>query len=184
MGFVVDLWLPILIATVVLWLMSFLFWAVVPHHFGDRKQVADEDALMEYIRQANIAPGNYFFPYAATSKTQNSKEYAEKYTNGPRGTLNVYAMPNMGRNMGLTILYFFVTIFTIAYIVHLVCPLGTESMRVFRIAGTIGVLNYASTGILNRIWFTERMWTTILDGIAYGLVLGAIFAFMWPAAVA
>lgn len=91
-------------------------------------------------------------------------------------------MPNMGKNMALTILYFFVTVFTIAYIAHIACPPGSEFILVFRIAGTISVLTYASSGVLNRIWFTERMWTNIVDGIVYGLVLGLIFAALWPGA--
>lgn len=183
MEFVADLWLAIIIATIALWFLSFLAWAVLPHHFGDRKKLADEDGFMAYVRDAKIPPGNYMFPYADSPKAQNSKEFAEKYTEGPRGTLNVYSMPNMGKNMLLTILYFFITVFTIAYIVHVACPPGTpgtDFMKVFRIAGTIGILNYASSGVLNRIWFTERMWTEILDGIVYGLVLGLIFAAMWP----
>ena len=180
MAFVSDLWLVILVATIALWFLSFLAWAILPHHFGDKKRLGKEDAVMDLVRQSNIPPGNYMFPYAATSKEQGDKEYMENYMGGPRGTLNIYAVPNMGKNMLNTILYFFVTVFTIAYIVHVACPPGAEFMKVFRFAGTIGVLNYASSGVLNRIWFTERMWTNIVDGIVYGLALGLIFASMWP----
>ncbi len=182
MAFVADLWLPILIATVVLWFMSFICWAILPHHFGDRKKLEDEEGFMDFVRQANIQPGNYMIPFSASSKEQSSKEFVEKYTAGPRGTLNVYAMPNMGKNMLLTIVYFFVTIFTIAYVTHFACEPGRDFMTVFRVSGTIGVLCYASSGSLNRIWFTERMWTEWVDGIAYGVALGLIFAAMWPGA--
>ena len=182
MTFVSDLWLAIIVATIVLWFLSFLAWAILPHHFGDRKRVGDEDGLMEFIRQSGIQPGNYMFPHAESSQAQRSKEYADKYMAGPRGTLNIYAVPNMGKNMLLTIVYFFVTVFIAAYIVHIACPLGTDFMRVFRVAGAIGVLTYATSGALNRIWFTERMWTEIVDGIVYGLALGLIFASLWPSA--
>ena len=182
MAFVADLWLAIVVATIVLWFLSFLAWAMLPHHFGDRKKLGSEDAFMDFVRKNNVAPGNYLFPYAASSKEQGDKEYMEKYMGGPRGTLNVYAVPNMGKNMAFTILYFFVTVFTIAYIVHVACPPGSDFMKVFRFAGTIGILNYASSGALNRIWFVERMWTQIADGVVYGLTLGLIFAAMWPGA--
>jgi hypothetical protein len=182
MEFVGDLWMAILVATVVLWFLSFFAWALLPHHFGDRKKVANEDELMNFVRDAGIPAGNYMFPYAASGKEQGQKEYMARYTNGPRGTLNVYEMPNMASNMIRTIIYFLVTVFTIAYITSVACPPGTEAMTVFRIAGTIGVLVYASSGTLNRIWFTERMWTQWLDGVVYGLALGAIYALMWPAA--
>ena len=185
MEFLFDLWLPILVGTFVLWILSFVAWAVLPHHFGDRSKIDNEEGLMEYIRE--VPPGNYFFPYCGSSKEQTDKAYMERYTAGPRGTLNIYNMPNMPSNMIRTILYFFVTIFTIAYITHVACPPGdaaTTFMKVFRVAGTIAVLNYASSGVLSRIWFTERMWTNIVDGIVYGITLGLIFAFFWPAGTA
>ena len=182
MEFVTDLWLPILIGTVVLWFLSFLAWAILPHHFGDRTRIANEDGLMDYLKE--VPPGNYFFPYCGSSKEQSDKAYMDRYTTGPRGTLNIYTMPNMASNMLRTILYFFITVFTVAYISHVACPPGdaaTTFMKVFRIVGTIAVLTYGSSGALNRIWFTERMWTHILDGVVYGIVLGLIFAAMWPA---
>ena len=162
MAFVGDLWLAMVIGTILLWLLSFVAWAILPHHFGDNKKVEDEDGLRQYLEQANVQPGNYFFPYCGSAKEQSDKGYVEKYTAGPRGTLNVYEMPNMASNMFRTILYFFVTIFTIAYISYMACPpadAGTTFMHVFRVVGTIGVLTYATSGVLNRIWFTERMWT-------------------------
>ena len=183
MEFAIQLWLPILVGTVVLWFLSFLAWTILPHHFGDKARLPNEDAMMQFLRDANVPPGNYFFPYCGAAKEQSDPAYMERYTEGPRGTLNVYAMPNMGSNMFRTILYFFVTIFTIAYISFMACPpadANTTFMSVFRVVGTIGVLTYGTSGVLNRIWFTERMWTHIVDGVCYGLVLGIIFAAMWP----
>lgn len=183
MAFFADLWLPILLSTFGLWILSFVAWVILPHHYADKAKVGDEEGLMNYIKQAGIGPGNYFFPYCASAKEQGDKAYVERYSNGPRGTLNVYAVPNMGANMLKTILYFFVTVATIGYITHVACPPGdaaTDFMKVFRVAGTIAVLTYGSSGLLNRVWFTERMWTHIVDGIVYGLVAGLIFAAMWP----
>jgi len=125
MEFLVTLWLPILVGTIVLFFLSFLFWAVLPHHFGDH---------------------------------------------------------DMAVNMSKTILYFAVTVSTIAYITHVACPPGSEGvdfMRVFRMSGTIGILTYATSNVLHRVWFKKRVWTEIVDGIVYGLVLGLIFASFW-----
>ena len=179
MEFVADLWVPILVATVVLWFLSFVCWALLPHHFGDHQKVANEDEFMDLLKRSDIAPGNYMFPYAGSSKVQGDKEFVQRYVEGPRGVLNVYRVPNMAVNMIQTILYFLVTVFTIAYITSVACPAGTEFIKVFRIAGTIGVLTYASSGFLNRIWFKARHWTHVLDGLVYGLVVGLIFGTMW-----
>jgi len=182
MEFLIDLWLPILIATIVLFFLSFFFWALLPHHFGDHKKLPDEDAFMDFLRSQNVPPGNYIYPCAQKASEQHSKENVEKYTTGPRGLLDVYEMPNMAVNLSKTILYFLVTVSTIAYITHVACPPASENldfMRVFRISGTIAILTYATSNILHRVWFKKRVWTEIVDGIIYGLVLGLIFASFW-----
>ena len=122
------------------------------------------------------------YPYAETKADQGKTEFTEKYTAGPRGTLQVFEMPNMGVNMGKTVVFFLITSAVIAYITFVACPPASESqfMKVFRIAGTIGVLVHASSGMLNGIWFKRKMFTDFVDGIVYGLVLGLIFAFFWP----
>ena len=182
MEFFVDLWLPILIGTVVLFFLSFLFWAILPHHFGDHKKLPNEDAVMDFLRSQNIPPGNYIYPCPEKASEQHSKENVEKYATGPRGLLDIYEMPNMAVNMSKTIFYFFVTVSTIGYITHVACPPeseGLDFMRVFRIAGTISILTYATSNVLHRVWFKKRIWTEIIDGIVYGLVLGLIFAAFW-----
>lgn len=181
MEFLVDFWLPILVATVVLWFMSFFFWALLPHHFGDFAKAANEDELVAFLKTANLPAGNYKYPYAGSAKEQNDKDYVEKFMNGPQGVLSVYNTPNMGANMVKTIFYFLVTVGTIGYITHVACPPGDEAttfMKLFRIAGTIGVLTFASSGAMHRIWFTARHWTHVVDGVAYGLVCGLIFGFL------
>ena len=91
-------------------------------------------------------------------------------------------MPSMPVNMVYTVVFFLVTSLVIGYITYVACPPGTEFMKVFRIAGTIGILTHASSGILNGIWFKRRLITDIIDGIVFGLILGLIFAFLWPGA--
>ena len=51
----------------------------------------------------------------------------------------------------------------------------------FRLTGTVAMLGYAVTYIPNSIW-KSLAWTTtakfILDGVIYGLVTGAVFAWL------
>ena len=53
-------------------------------------------------------------------------------------------------------------------------------MTVFRFVGTAGILTYGTANILNGIWFGRKMVADIVDGIAYGLITGLIFAALWP----
>lgn len=185
MEFLIDLWLPILLNGIILFFASFLAWVVLPHHFGDKKALPNEDSVMEFIRGQNLPAGNYMFPYAESKAVQGSKEYVEKYTNGPRGLVDIYDMPSMPVNMIKTVVFFLVTSAVIGYITHVACPPGGEGvdfMKVFRVAGTIGILTHASSGVLNGIWFRKRLITDIIDGIVFGLILGLIFALLWPTA--
>ena len=182
MEFLTVLWLPIIVATVVLWILSFVAWVVMFLHFPDFKKLDAEDEIMDLVSEKNVPAGNYMFPHAGSKAEQGKKEYQDRYMAGPRGTLNVYDVPNMGLNMVLTIVYFLVTAITIAYITEVACPAGDAEntfMKVFRIAGTIGVLTYASSPVLHRIWFKARMITDMIDGVAYGLAIGLIYALLW-----
>ena len=180
--FLLDLWLPILLCGIALFIASFVSWVILPHHFGDYKKLDDEDGMMEKVRSMNLPAGNYMFPQAESKQAMSSPEYAEKYKQGPRGTLNVYDMPNMGVNLGKTLLFFLLTSAVIGYVTQQACPNGSEFMKVFRVAGTIGILVHASSGMLNGIWFRTRLIMQFVDGIVYGLILGLIFAALWPAA--
>lgn len=187
MEFLLALWMPILVGTVVLFFCSFLAWAVLPHHKTDHKSLPDEDAFMQFVREQNLKAGNYFFPRPANSAEEKSKEYIDKYSKGPRGVIDIYDMPNMPMNMVKTILFYFLTVLTIGYISFVACPPSAETtdfMKVFRIAGTIAVLTYASTGICNKIWFKRAIFTEFLDGVVFGVLTGLIYAALWPYAAA
>ena len=187
MEFLTELWLPILLSAVALHFASFLAWVILPHHFSDKKKLEQEDKVMDLVRELNIPPGNYMFPYCHTKQEQGSKEFQEKYEAGPTGLLDVYPKINMGANLAWTFVYFLVTATVIGYITYVACAPSsneTDFMKVFRFAGTVGILTYATSGILNRIWFKARMITDVIDGIVFGLILGLIFAALYPYAAA
>jgi hypothetical protein len=187
MEFLTDLWLPILLSALALHISSFIAWVVLPHHFSDKMKIDGEDKVMRLVKELDLAPGNYMFPYGSTKAEQATPEFQAKYNQGPVGCLDVYPKLNMGANLGYTLLYFLATAIVIGYITHVACPPrtdGTDFMKVFRFAGTVGVLTYSSSGILNRIWFKARMITDFVDGIVFGLILGLIFAVLYPYAVA
>ncbi len=183
MTFLTDLGLAILLISVVLFFASFIAWTVLPHHFGDWQKLERESELMDALQRWKLPAGNYMFPQAASKKEMNTPQHQQRYQRGPRGILTVWEMPNMAANLGLTFLFFFVTTAVIGYVTHVACPpgaSGVDFMTVFRIAGTIGILTHASSGVLNSIWFKRRVGMDVLDGIVYGLLIGLIFAALWP----
>lgn len=184
MEFLTALWLPILLNAVALFFASFVAWTVLPHHFSDWKKLDKEEEVMDAAKRMKIPPGNYMFPQASSKAEQAKPEYQELYKRGPRGVITIFEYPNMKHNLIKTFVFFLVTSTVIGYITHFACPpgaSGVDFMRVFRIAGTIGILTHASSGWLNSIWFKRRVITDTVDGIAYGIIIGLIFAMLWPA---
>ena len=54
-----DLWLPILVASVVVFFASWIAWMLLPHHRADWKGMDNEDGFLESLRSLGIAPGSY-----------------------------------------------------------------------------------------------------------------------------
>jgi hypothetical protein len=179
-----SLWLPVLVSGVALFFASFVAWMILPHHKAEWKGLPSEDAVIGALRSAAVPPGQYHFPYAKSPADMKAEEFQSKVKVGPRGTMTLWAAPpNMGANMVCTVLFFLVANFVIAYLAGMVIQAGADRWFVFRFAGTAGILTYGTANILNGIWFGRKMVADIVDGIAYGLITGAIFAWMWPAAV-
>jgi hypothetical protein len=176
-----SLWLPIILSGVALFFASFAAWMILPHHKSEWKGLPDEASLTGTLRTMNVAPGQYMFPHCAPEQMK-SEEFKRRAEAGPHGTLTIWSgRPNMGVNMLCTVLFFLIANFVIAYLAAMVLPPGEEFMRVFRFVGTAGVLTYGTANILNGIWFGRKMVADIVDGVAYGLITGLIFALLWPA---
>jgi hypothetical protein len=179
-----SLWLPILASGIALFFASWAAWMVLPHHKGEWIGLPNEDAVRRELSSDKLPAGQYCFPYCASPKDMQSETHKAKMQAGPRGTLTLWkAPPNMGLNMLCTVAFFLTASAVIAYLAGMVLPPGEDRMKVFRFVGTAGVLTYGTANILNGIWFGRKMVADIVDGIAYGLITGAIFAALWPAAI-
>jgi hypothetical protein len=178
-----SLSLPIVVSGVALFFASWLAWMVLPHHKKEWTGLANEDTVTNVIRTAGVAPGQYVFPYADCSADMGSAEHKAKMQAGPNGSLIIWPGPcNMGVNLLSTIIFFLVVSFAIAYLAAMVIAPGADRWFIFRFVGTAGIITYGSANILNGIWFGRKMIGDIMDGVAYGLISGAIFAWLWPAA--
>ena len=113
---VLSLWLPIILSGVALFFASFLSWMVVKLHEKDWRKMEHEDKVMDAVREAGVPEGNYMFPGANTMSEMNEPEYVAKYNAGPRGIVTVLPPANMGKNLALTMLFFFVCNATFAYL--------------------------------------------------------------------
>jgi hypothetical protein len=177
-----SLWLPILVSGIALFFASWAAWMLLPHHKSEWQGLPNEDAVLDVLRSTNVPPGQYMFPYSCKPEDWQSEEFKLRREKGPTGTLTTWAKPpNMGVNMLCTLLFFIIANFVIGYLAGIALDPGEAFMKVFRFVGTAGILTYGTANILNGIWFGRKMVADIIDGVAYGLITGLIFAALWPA---
>ena len=102
-----DLWLPILVSAVFVFIASSLLHMVIPIHKGDYKKLPGEADLLAAMRGQNVQPGSYMFPCAGSMKEMGTPEHMEKMNQGPVGYMTV--IPNgpyaMGKSLGVWFAY-------------------------------------------------------------------------------
>ena len=187
MAFLTELWLPIVLAAVFVFVASSIFHMVLPFHRSDYKKMNNEDAVLESLRTNNVAPGMYMFPCAESYKDFQTPEMQEKWKKGPVGILNVMTPAgfNMGRNLGLWFLYLLLVSVFVAYVARLSLADGAEYLEVFQVTGAVAMLGYCIGIINDSIWKGQRWGTTLkfmFDGAVYALLTAGTFSWLWPEA--
>ncbi len=185
MEILADLWLPILLSSVFVFIVSSIFHTVIPLHKGDHKKIPGEEQVLAEMRAQGVQPGAYVFPCSGTMKDMGSLEMLEKYQRGPVGYMTVVpsTAPRRGRFFVLWFLYTVIIGVFVAYIAALSLSRGAEYRVVFRVTGTVAVLAYAVTSLPDSIWKGQSWGTTlkfIFDGVVYGLVTAGTFGWLWP----
>lgn len=174
------LWLPIVLATVAIFIYSSMAWMMLPHHRPDYAKLEKEDEVMDFVRGLDLADGNYMFPCASSPEDMKSEEMQKKWNDGPRGTLSVMPNHSMGANIGKTFLVWAVSVFSIAYLATMGVTDQATPMLVFRFFATAGLLVYFVALVPGSIWYHSRIQGHLIDAIVHALVLGGLFAWLWP----
>ncbi len=182
-----PLWLPILLSAGAVWIVSMIVGMAMPHHKQDWIALPNppgEDGVMDYLRKNGIKPGNYAFPDSHKPGAMKSEKVQKALEAGPVGHLSVWQTPlTMGGKLVATFIVYLVVSTLIAYLTRVALPGPAEFAKVFQIAATAGILAYCFSFIPNAVWFGAYKRTIIasfIDGIVYGLITGAIFAWRWP----
>ena len=184
MDFLLALWLPILLSAASVWIVSMIVWMALPHHKRDFIGLPDEDGFMEYIRTNEIKAGNYAFPDCHAPGAMKSEKVQKAWEHGPVGHLSVWPTPlTMVGKLVATFIVYLVVSTLIAYLTRIALPGPASFARVFHVAATAGVLAYCFSSIPNAIWwgsYGRTIVANVIDGIVYGAITGAIFAWRWP----
>jgi|CXWL01.1.fsa_nt_gi hypothetical protein len=180
MQFLTELWMPIVVSSVLVFFASFLTHMVLPHHKSEFVKLPNEDAVLDSVK--SVTPGGYMFPCPGDMKEMNTPEFCEKMKNNPNGVLVVWpGSVNMGRNLGLTFLYYMVVGIFVAYLGHHAIGDTTEYLFRFRLCGTVAFAAHALGWVPFLIWFrVGKFWPNFFDSLAYSLLTAGTFAWLWP----
>jgi len=180
-----QLWLPILVGTVLAWIASMLVHMLFKYHNSDYQRIGNEDEVMDAIRKGSPGLGLHSMPYCVDMSEMKDKAMQEKFARGPVAFLTIFpsGMPNMGKLVAQQIGYFLLGCVLIAYCATLALNSGADYMSVFRFVASVGFLTFGWGTIPFAIWFGHQWSMTfryLLDALIYGAVVAGAFAWLWP----
>lgn len=179
------LWLPILIAAVLVFLASSVIHMLLPWHKSDYPRLANEDAVMDALRPHAIPPGDYFMPRPSSREEMRAPAFLEKMQRGPVVAMTVMPSgpPSMSRSLGLWFVYVLVVSYFAAYVASRAVPAGAPYLEVFRFTGVSAFLAYSAALWQMSIWY-HRAWSitlkTTVDGLVFALLTAGVFGWLWP----
>jgi len=180
-----TLWLPVLVAGVIVFLASWIVHMLLPHHRNDFARLPQEDAVLDSLRSLNVPTGQYLAPYANSPAQMKQPEYLEKRKRGPALFLTLVTGPDPG--MGKPLLQWFVYLLVIslfcAYVAGQAIAPGAPYIVVFKFVAIVSFMAYGLGHPHQSIWYRQRWSTTgnyLLDGLIYALLTAAVFGWLWP----
>ena len=184
---IVALWLPIILAGVLVFVASSVVHMVLPYHRNDYRRIPDEDAAMAALRPLAIPAGDYMMPYAGTADAMRSDAFRTKVAQGPVASFTILppnAMANMGSQLVQWFAYTLLVGVLAAYVAGRTLPPGAPYLEVFRLTGTTAFACYAMALPQQSIWYFKSWGATLrsmFDGLIYALLTAGMFGWLWPA---
>ncbi len=178
---ILELWVPILVSAIVVFVMSALVWTVLPWHKSDFKKIGDEEAVRAALKGSE--PGLYLLPYHMDPAELKNEAVAQKYKEGPLGYITIVPseLPNMPPKLIMSFIFNILVGILCAYFVTRTLSADAEYLEVFRIAGTTAFVAYGVGYIQESIWF-GRPWSvtakSFLDSLLYALLTGGVFGWL------
>ena len=180
-----ELWLPIFLSSVLVFVASSIIHMASPWHKNDYPRAPNEDRFMDAVRALEIPPGDYMVPRPSSGKDMRSPEFLEKLNKGPVMILTMLpnGMMSMTRNLTLWFLYIVVVSVFAAYVAGRALPPVEAYPRVFEFVAVTAFLGYSAALWQMSIWY-RRAWSTTIkatvDGLIYALLTAGMFGWLWP----
>jgi hypothetical protein len=179
------LWLPIVLSSVLIFVVSSVIHMLSPWHKGDYPMLSNQDAILDALRPFSLAPGDYLLPRPKSMADMKSAEFIEKTNRGPRIVMTV--MPNgtggMAKNLAGWFVYLLVVCTFAAYVTGRAVPVGADYLHVFRFVGATAFLGFAAALWQMTIWYQRGLGITLkatIDGLIYACLAAGTFGWLWP----
>ena len=180
------LFLPAVIASVLVFIASSLIHMVIRWHQSDYKTLPNEDEVRAAIRKSSPVPGKYVMPFCHDGKEMAAPEMQKKFTEGPNVVM--YVRPNgvvqLGPILGQWFVYTLVVSVLAGYVARAAFAPGAEYLQIFQVVGAASWLAYAWAIPSDSIWIGKQWSSTavyMLDGLIYAALTAGTFAWLWPA---
>jgi hypothetical protein len=179
-----ELWLPIVVSAVFVFLASYAIHMLFGYHSSDFRKIPNEDGAMETIRALNLRPGDYHMPRPPSPAAMRDPDFLAKMKRGPVALITVMTGEvNMGPRLGAWFAFAAIVGLFTAYITSLALPAGAPYMQVFRVASAVTFVAYAMGQWPATIWYGKAWQTSVkntIDALVYGLLTGGAFGWLWP----
>ena len=180
-----QLWLPVLVSALFVFVASSILHMALPFHRKDFRPLPSEGEVMAALRRFNLPPGDYVFPRPESMAAMKSPEFQEKRNQGPVAVMTI--MPSgpgsMAQPLALWFVYCIVVNIFAGYVAGRALGPGAHYLEVFRFAGTVAFAGHSLALWPQTIWY-KRAWTTSLvstiDGLIYALLTAGTFGWLWP----
>ncbi len=182
---ILDLWQPILVSAVLVFVASSVIHMVLGYHRTDFRQMPSEAEVMEGLRKFGIPPGDYIVPHPGGPQGMKSPAYQEKLVRGPVFSATVMKSGPLALGSQLTQWFAFCLVVGVlaAYVTGRAAGPGTEYLVIFRFSGTTAFIAYCVAQWSDTIWF-KRSWATAakntFDGLVYACLTAGAFGWLWP----
>jgi len=183
---ITSLWLPLLVASVLVFFASFLINAVLQFHKNDFRKLPDEDGVMAALQRFEIPPGDYMMPRLSGPEDLKNEAIRRKLERGPVAHFTVmppHAMSSMGPQLVQWFAYLLLVGIIVAYLAGRMLAPGAPYLDVFRLTGTVAFACYSMALMQRSIWYWANWSATLrsmFDGLVYALLTAGAFGWLWP----
>ena len=183
----IDLWMPILLGSVLAWISSALIHMLLKYHNSDYRKLANEDEVAASIRHGSPQTGLHSIPHCKDMSELAEPAMQAKFVDGPVAFVTIFpnGLPRMGKLVGQQVVYFLIGCALIAWCATLALAPGANYMDVFSFVAPVAFLAFGWAVVPFAIWFGHPWSMTakyLLDALIYALVVAGSFAWLWPRA--